>query len=362
MIEAVEAFAYVQLLEPVLVIVGAVLIGLIIRWILLIVLNSWAQRNSWYADNVMINVVKNVVVFWFTLLGLYLAVSTPLFAPRITGTIQTAVLIAFVGSTTLVLIRIGTGLVRTYDRNAEGSSALTIIINIIRITATIVGLIIILQILNVPVTPAIAAFGVGGLAVSLALQDTLSNLFSGIMIILSHQIRPGNYVRLSTGEEGYVVDINWRNTQIRQLANNMITVPNAVLTSQILTNYHDPTRELAILIDVGVSYDSDLQQVERVTIEVAQQVMHEVPGGVPDFTPFIRYNAFGDFQIKFTVILRGQEFVDQFLIKHEFIKRLHARYRQEGIEIPFPIRTIYSRNSMQQQPASVSLPNYPVER
>ncbi len=362
MIEAVEEFTYAQLLEPALVIVGAVLIGLIIRWILLILLKGWAQKNSWYADNVVINVLKNMVVFWFTLLGIYLAVLTPLFAPRITVAIQIAVLIAFVGSTTLVIIRIGTGLVKTYDRNAEGSSALTIVVNIIRITATIVGLIIILQILNIPVTPAIAAFGVGGLAVSLALQDTLSNLFSGIIIILSHQIRPGNYVRLSTGEEGYVADINWRNTQIRQLANNIITVPNAVLTSQILTNYHDPTRELAVLINVGVSYDSDLQLVERVTIEVAQEVMQEVPGGVPDFTPFIRYNDFADFQIKFTVILRGQEFVDQFLIKHEFIKRLHARYRQEGIEIPFPIRTIYNRNSTHQPPASVSLPNYPVER
>lgn len=361
MIEAVEEFAYAQLLEPALVIVGAVLIGLIVRWILLILLKSWAQKNSWYADNVVINVLKNMVVLWFTLLGIYLAVLTPLFVPRITVAIQIAVLIGFVGSTTLVIIRIGTGLVRAYDRNAEGSSALTIVVNIIRITATIVGLIIILQILNIPVTPAIAAFGVGGLAVSLALQDTLSNLFSGIMIILSHQVRPGNYIRLSTGEEGYVADINWRNTQIRQLANNMITVPNAVLTSQILINYHDPTRELAVLIDVGVSYDSDLQLVERVTIEVAQQVMQEVPGGVPDFTPFIRYNDFADFQIKFTVILRGQEFVDQFLIKHEFIKRLHARYRQEGIEIPFPIRTIYNRNHTHQQPSRVSLPNYPVE-
>jgi small-conductance mechanosensitive channel len=94
-------------------------------------------------------------------------------------------------------------------------------------------------------------------------------------------------------------------------------------------------------VDIGVSYDSDLLKVEEVTKDVARGIMRTISGGVPDFEPFIRYHTFGDSSIKFTVILRGQEFVDQFLIKHEFIKTLQARFREEGIEIPFPIRTVY---------------------
>jgi small-conductance mechanosensitive channel len=97
---------------------------------------------------------------------------------------------------------------------------------------------------------------------------------------------------------------------------------------------------MAVLVNLGVHYGSDLQKVEQVTVEVAKEVMKEVAGGVPGFQPFIRYNTFGDFSINFTVILRGKEFVDQYLIKHEFIKRLHARYKKEGIVIPFPIRAI----------------------
>ncbi|MNC94170.1 hypothetical protein D3C83_109560 [compost metagenome] len=65
-----------------------------------------------------------------------------------------------------------------------------------------------------------------------------------------------------------------------------------------------------------------------------------MPGGVPGFDPFVRYHTLGDPGVEFSVILRGQEFVDQHLIKHEFIKRLHRRYESEGIEIPFPIRTV----------------------
>jgi small-conductance mechanosensitive channel len=124
----------------------------------------------------------------------------------------------------------------------------------------------------------------------------------------------------------------------------MVIVPNSKLASTLVTNYHQPEKEMAVLVQVGVSYQSDLKKVERITIEVAREVMRDVEGGVREFEPFTRYHTFGDSGINFSVIMRGREFTDQFLIKHEFIKRLHERYQQEGIEIPFPIRTIHIKN------------------
>jgi small-conductance mechanosensitive channel len=121
----------------------------------------------------------------------------------------------------------------------------------------------------------------------------------------------------------------------------MIIVPNSKLAQSVVTNYYLPERETAVLVDVGVSYDSDLPKVEEVTKEVAREIMKTTPGGVPGFEPFIRYHTFGDSSIDFTVILRGREFADKFLIKHEFVKKLQARFKTEGIEIPFPIRTVY---------------------
>jgi small-conductance mechanosensitive channel len=199
-----------------------------------------------------------------------------------------------------------------------------------------------LQYVGISVTPALAALGVTGLAVSLALQETLSNLFSGVLIVASNQIRPGHYVRLNSGEEGYVSDITWRTTNIRQLSNNLVVVPNSAMTSAIVLNFEHPEPEMSILFEVGVSYESDLEHVEQVTIDVCKETLREVAGGVPDFEPFIRYHTFNDFSIQFTVILRGQDFVSQYLIKHEFVKRLHKRYREEGIVIPFPIRTLHT--------------------
>lgn len=128
----------------------------------------------------------------------------------------------------------------------------------------------------------------------------------------------------------------------------LIVIPNSKLASVIIINYYLRGREIAVLVQVGVSYDSDLQKVERVTIEVGKEVMREAPRGVPEFELFIRYHTFADFSINFTVILRAKGFVDQYLIKHEFIKRLHQRFKEEEIEIPFPRRTVYLRENCQE--------------
>lgn len=203
------------------------------------------------------------------------------------------------------------------------------------------GVLIFLDLIGISITPILASLGIGSLAVALALQDTLSNFFAGIYVSIDKPVNVGDFIRLENGDEGYVTDIGWRNTRIRTLPNNVIVIPNSKLTSAIITNYYLPDKEIAVLVNLGVHYKSDLKHVEKVTAETAKEVMQKVTGGIPGFEPFIRYHTFGDSSIGFTVIMRGKEFTDQYLLKHEFIKLLHERYKKEGIEIPFPIRTIH---------------------
>jgi small-conductance mechanosensitive channel len=98
------------------------------------------------------------------------------------------------------------------------------------------------------------------------------------------------------------------------------------------------------VIPVGVSYSSNLNKVEEVTDQVSREVLRGVDGGVEDFDPFVRYHTFGEFSVDFSVILRIKEPADQHLIKHEFVKRLHRSYKEAGIEIPFPVRTVISQD------------------
>lgn len=211
---------------------------------------------------------------------------------------------------------------------------------VIRVVVMGLGLLILLDNFGVSITPLLASLGIGSLAVALALQPTLENFFSGLQIIIDKPISVGQFIKLDSGEEGYVKKIGWRSTWIRMLPNNVVVIPNKVLVSSRVLNYYYPEKEMAVLVQVGVDYRSDLAHVERVTIEVGEEVLKTVEGGVGSFKPFIRYHTFDDFSINFTVILRVKEFVDNYLIKHEFIKRLHKRYKDEGIVIPFPIRTL----------------------
>jgi len=198
----------------------------------------------------------------------------------------------------------------------------------------------ILGTLGVSITPLIASLGVGSLAIALALQPLLGNFFSGLEIVADKPVVVGQYVKLDSGQEGYVTRIGWRSTTIRQVGDNLVVIPNSKMAAAVITNYDLPERPQSLIVTVGVHYASDLEQVERVTCEVAREVLQSVDGGARDFEPFVRFNSFGENAVMFSVILRVDEFIKTYAVRHEFIKRLHKRYSQEGIVIPVPIRTL----------------------
>jgi len=239
------------------------------------------------------------------------------------------------------LDRLLKNILNVYGHKMEFLKASTGVVHgIVRILVFGLGLLIMLDSFGISITPVLASLGVGSLAVALALQPTLENFFSGIQLVIDKPIQKGQFIKLDSGEEGYVHKIGWRSTWVKMLPNNVVVLPNKVIVNSKVLNYYYPDKEMAVLVQVGVHYDSDLKRVERVTMEAGEEIMKTVQGGCPDFKPFIRYHTFNDFSIDFTVILRCKEFVDNYLIKHEFIKKLHERYRKEGIVIPFPINAL----------------------
>jgi len=328
-------------LPPIIIIASLVLGRFCKKWVISKLLDL-TSKTKFRFDDVLIRSLKSSVVLWCLLLGIYIALNFVSLPERILALTQKILLVLVLFTAFLFLARFLGDLIQIYEDKIKGAlPGASIFKNLIKGFVLVIGFLMILHTIGISITPLITTLGIGGLAVALALQDTLANLFAGLHIVATKKVRPGDYIKIETGEEGYVTDITWRDTTIRQLPNNIVIIPNSKLASAIVTNYYFPERELAVLVQVGVSYDSDLEKVEKVTIEVAKEVMQEVSGGVSEFNPFIRYHTFDDFSINFTVILRAKEFVDQYLVKHEFVKRLKKRYDQEGIEIPFPIRTVF---------------------
>jgi len=326
---------------PASVVLATLVVGCIVRKIVFSQLARLFKDDKAKISDAIASAIRGPFVIWFLMLGIYLGLEVSKLPPNIVRIVGKILLALGILSVTMVLMNLSAMLIKKYSSKVEGVLPITSLTqNIARIIVLGVGILIILNTLGISITPIIATLGVGGLAVALALQDTLGNIFAGFYVVMSRQIRVGDYVKLDSGEEGYVTDITWRATKIRTLPNNVVLIPNDKLTKAIATNYCLPEKEMAVLVNVGVHYASDLKKVEAVTCQVAGEVMKEVKGGVPEFQPFIRYHTFDDFSINFTVILRAKEFVDQYLVKHEFVKRLHERYDKEGIVIPYPIHAL----------------------
>ncbi len=331
-----------QMIVPAAIILAALIAGILLRKVVLLQLMKSTKRTKWRFDDIVLDALRSSVVLWSLALGLYILIETQGLSQAAVDVSSKALAVLVIFSITVVVSRICTDMVEYYKTVITGlSSAASLLKNIVRIAVYSVGLLIILDDLHISIVPLLTALGVVGLAIGLGLQGTLSNFFSGLQILAGKQIQVGNYVKLSSGEEGYVEDLNWRATVIRSLAGNHVIIPNTNLANLVVTNYQLPMPDVGIGLEVGVDYRSDLQKVERVTVEVATETQKTVPGAVRDYEPSIRFSRFGESAIYFSVNLRAATFVDQYLIKHEFIKRLKERYDKENISIPFPIRTVY---------------------
>ncbi|NQW03542.1 MAG: mechanosensitive ion channel family protein [Acidobacteria bacterium] len=339
-----------QLLWSLGTIAAAYLVGHLIKRFIAPRLVLLASRTKGEWDDVIIDEIQRRVPWWSLLIGAWLALGhwPALGADSTALDLAHKFLFVVAGlSVTAACVATTSRLVRLYGAILAPGLPLTgLTQNLLTIFVSIVGGLVVLRGIGVEITPMLTAMGVGGLAVALALQEPLGNLFAGFFLSMAGHIRVGDFIRLENGLDGYVVDFNWRSARIRQLANNIIIVPNLKLSQATVLNFQLPDQGLSVPVQLGVDYASDLAHVERVTTEVGREVMKEVEGGVPDHDPFILYSEFGDSSINFTVILRGREYVSQYLVKHEFIKRLHARYKTEGIEIPFPQRTLSTRGPL----------------
>lgn len=343
LLEALQGLELARWILPTALAAGGVLLGLLSEGYVLVRMRRGSDRPGWSWMEAVVRAVRRMTFVWFTVAGAYAALLTVALPEHVRTVADRVLMAAFLLSLTVVAARLAASGVRFWARQSDtGLPSTSLLQNVARIGVFALGLVIVLQNLGIDITALVAGLGIGGLAVALALQDTLSNLFAGFQIILARQVRQGDYVVLDTGEEGYVTDIQWRNTTIRsRVDDNEVIVPNSRISSTIVTNFSRPSSPFWVRLEVGVSYASDLDEVEEVTGEVAREVLEELGSGEePEIV--VRFRSFGDSSVDFVLRARVPSYVDQYRARHELVKRLHARFADEGIQIPFPIRTVYA--------------------
>ena len=337
--------------EDVFIAIAILLISIFIAKIFFFIfkkyIKKFAEKTKTKLDDLLLAVLEKPIYFAIILAGAYFALLSIHFLSPYISWIRTIFSILGIILGLFITIRVVDAIVKWYISRERVTkvrkTAFLSIRKIIDIFIYIVAFLIVLKVLGIEITPLLAGLGIGGLAVALALQSTLANYFAGIYITTDRSIKIGDYIELENGLKGYIEKVGWRSAKMRTIHNNLVVIPNSKLAEMVVTNYYDPVKEMAVILQCGVAYDSDLEKVERVTIDVAKKVLKNAKGGTKDFDPFIRYHTFGDSNIQFSIILRVNEFTDQYLVKHEFFKELMKAYKKEGIEISYPVTNIYMR-------------------
>lgn len=322
-------------------IIAGFLAGLFVHRIIMPLFAKLASKTTLKSDDLIIKTIRTWVIPWFLALGLYLGLKQLNLESRFYFWLENGLMIFYIFSGTMIIARVVSGLIKI---KAAGSDAIipssSIVSNIVIVIIYCIGLLIILQSQGISITPVLTALGVGGLAVALALQPTLSNLFAGLQIISSGNFNRGDFIKLSTGEDGFIEDITWRSTTIRAASDHIIIIPNSKLADMTVSNYYLPQTEITFGVELGVGYDSDLASIEKISKEVIKETLQESEDGVKEFEPEISFVAFGESSIRMKAFLRVNKYSAQFQVRSMFIKKLHERFNKEGIHIPYPVRTI----------------------
>lgn len=239
------------------------------------------------------------------------------------------------------------GVAHAASRNGLTVAMTGLVRGVIRVGVITVGTLMALGHLGVAITPLLTALGVGGLAAALALQDTLSNLFSGFHLLADRPIRVGDLIRLENGVEGTATDIGWRSTRVRTFSNNEVIVPNAKLAQSIITNYSVPTPETSVGIKVGVTYRCDPERVRRILEEEALSAVGKIPGLLADPRPSaVLIPGFEDASLTFTLNCRIACFTDQWAVQDGLRRRILSRFMEEGVEMAASVAVDGRRRSL----------------
>ena len=204
----------------------------------------------------------------------------------------------------------------------------------------VIGALLVMDVMDINISPLIAGLGLGGLAVALAIQPTLANLFAGTYVMTEGVISTGDYIELEGGMAGYVVEVGWRSTRIRTWGNNLVVVPNARFAETIITNYQQPAPAVNVYVTCGVSYDSDLDHVEAICREVMDDLVQNDSNAIRSYGSWFAFDAFGDSNVDFWLFMQARDRVASFKLQSTLINNLHRELRVENIIINYPVRTL----------------------
>lgn len=330
---------YVQFLS---ILLGSILFAIIFNLFLTIYIKKITQKTESTIDDIILKIITRPIFLYIIFIGAFFATKRLSILDSYNYYVDETFFVLIVLISSYLISKIFSFAVSFWLKTHEKYERTPQLINrIVGIVIYIIGLAIIFAHFKIQITPLIATLGVGGLAVGLAIKNTLTDLFAGIHLLSDRPINVEDFIEIPAEKiKGYVQDIGWRSTRIKSLAGNIIIVPNSKLAENTIINNYLPRKKMYVVVECGVAYNSDLEKVEKITLDVAKNIQKNIEGAIRDHEPSLKFRQFGTSNIQFTVVLGVENVSDKYEVRHQFIKTLIKKFRQEGIEISYPVRKI----------------------
>lgn len=314
----------------------SILALLIIRSVLFKMLGKVAGNTKSNVDNLILALIRTPSLFWCFILALYVGATFAGLPEKFEKQIYQIANVLLILSFTLAASNIAATFFKNlFKTNNPDSDTSALSVGIVKASVLSVGILLILSTLGISIAPLLTALGVGGLAVALALKDTLENLFAGIYLLTDKTIRVGDFVRLDSGQEGFVSDIGWRTSKFRTSANNTIIIPNSRLASSMVTNHSYPDRRMVSTIPIQIKGNENLPQIESALLKVLKTGSEDIVGLLASPEPNIRLMQINpDGSLTYHLNFSIKDFGDTGYVGHELRKRVYKQLLAENISFP----------------------------
>jgi small-conductance mechanosensitive channel len=320
---------------------GGTLVLFAVRYFVFRRLRRWAASTTTHYDDLILSAVSTPSLFWCLAVPLDAALHVSGMDTAVREVVTRALTVVVILSMTIVAANVAGGLVtQLLKRQSPDGKVPGLGQAVIRAIVVLLGAMVVLNALGVEITPLITALGVGGLAVALALQDTLTNFFAGMHILLERPFHIGHFIQLEDGHEGHVLDIGWRTTRVRNLQDDVIVVPNSKIAGSTILNYHMPIPRSRVTLEVGVAYDSDPDKVRDVIVEEVKKATVDLEYLLDTPEPHALLLRFGEYSLQFEVRFFVTDIARKNAALDEMHRRILRRFRAEGIDIPYPVHTV----------------------
>lgn len=280
-------------------------------------------RHGWRALETVIAIIGTVIVLWGALAGLYIGMDHLTLSTREAAFLDRAIGALFIFSLMWIAARIAGAWIEAFGERTEHKLfSISLYSTLVQGAILVIGFLTVLSSMGIAIAPLLTTLGLGGLAVALALNDTLSNLFAGVQIVAARQLRIGDYVKFDFAE-GEIVDIHWHNTTIRDFENNLTIVPNSKINTSPFTNYSMCVSALMVPVNASLPWKGPMSQLRTIAERAASESVTEVAGRLEAENCQVFLTAVNETNVQITGLLPIGHIENRMRAVSGFLRRLH---------------------------------------